>query len=62
MYSKEIGLRAQKMLTILGSIGTIFGVTYMTTWIMNKISYLWSKIHEDSGFGLYVDLLTMSYK
>ena len=49
------------MLTILGSIVTIIGGTYMTTLIMNQMSYLSSENYEDSGIGLYLDLLTMSY-
>ena len=31
MYLKEIGLRAQNMLTILGSLVNMIGVTFMTT-------------------------------
>ena len=57
MCLKEVGLHAQNMLSILGSILNINEGTYITI----NVIHTSSKISKESSYNLDLDLLTILY-
>ena len=62
MYLKEIGLRAQKILIILGSMVNIIGMTCTNfQWAWEYNIHMDSRRYEENDYNLTLDELPISY-